>query len=66
MTADAAVVRRRGLGRRMRALAVGGLIGPAAFVGAWWWAGASASHYSAVQDTISRLAAVEQAQPAPS
>ena len=58
MTAEAAVVPRRGLGRGMRALAVGGLIGPAAFVGAWWWAGMSASRYSAVQDAISRLAAV--------
>lgn len=40
----------------VRYAAVGGVIGPAAFVGAWTLAGLSASHYSPTQDAISRLA----------
>jgi hypothetical protein len=38
----------------MRAL--GGVVGPVGFVGAWSLAGVSARHYSAVHDAISRLA----------
>jgi Protein of unknown function (DUF998) len=40
----------------IRYRAVGGLVGPVAFVGAWSLAGLSARHYSAVHDAISRLA----------
>jgi hypothetical membrane protein len=40
----------------VRVAAVGGIVGPAAFVGAWSLAGLSAHHYSATQDAISRLA----------
>lgn len=40
-----------------RRLAWGGVVGPAAFVGAWAVLGARASAYSAVQQPISRLAA---------
>jgi hypothetical membrane protein len=36
--------------------AVGGVVGPVAFVGAWSLAGLAAHHYSATQDAISRLA----------
>ena len=39
---------------RLRAL--GGVVGPVAFVGAWSLAGIAAHHYSATQDAISRLA----------
>lgn len=41
-----------------RALAWGGVVGPAGFVTAWASAGALASGYSPVRDAISRLAAV--------
>ncbi len=44
--------------RLRRRLATGGIIGPIGFVAAWVVAGARASHYSAVHDAISRLAAV--------
>jgi hypothetical protein len=40
----------------VRLQAVGGVVGPVAFVGAWSLAGLSAHHYSATQDAISRLA----------
>jgi len=40
----------------IRLRAVGGVIGPVAFVGAWSLAGPSARNYSATQDAISRLA----------
>lgn len=40
-----------------RAMAVGGLVGPAAFVTAWSVLGASTAGYSPVHDAISRLAA---------
>jgi hypothetical membrane protein len=36
--------------------AVGGVIGPVAFVGAWSLAGLSAGHYSATREAISKLA----------
>jgi hypothetical membrane protein len=39
---------------RLRAL--GGVVGPVAFVGAWSLAGISAHHYSPIHDAISRLA----------
>jgi hypothetical membrane protein len=42
----------------VRLLAVGGLVGPFAFVGAWAIAGAATAHYSAVDSAISDLAAV--------
>lgn len=38
--------------------ALGGVLGPAAFVGAWLIGGAVASHYSPVDDAISHLAQV--------
>ncbi len=41
-----------------RALAIGGLVGPAAFVGAWATAGLRTRGYSAVSDAISDLAAI--------
>lgn len=41
-----------------RSAAWGGIIGPAAFVGAWVVGSAIAPHYSPVDDAISRLAAV--------
>jgi hypothetical membrane protein len=41
-----------------RLLALGGVIGPLAFVGAWVVAGAATAHYSPVDDAISDLAAV--------
>lgn len=41
-----------------RALAIGGLIGPVAFVGAWATAGMRTHGYSAVSDAISDLAAI--------
>lgn len=40
-----------------RVLAVGGLVGPAAFVAAWSVLGATRPEYSAVDDAISQLAA---------
>ncbi len=43
----------------IRILALGGLIGPVAFVGAWSLAGATATRYSPVDDAISDLAAVD-------
>ena len=42
-----------------RVLAVGGLVGPAAFVTAWSVLGASASGYSPTHESISRLAAMD-------
>jgi len=42
--------------RSVRWQAVGGVVGPIAFVGAWSLAGLSAQRYSAIQDAISRLA----------
>ena len=42
-----------------RSLVVGGLLGPAAFVGAWTVGGALDSGYSPIEDAISRLAAVD-------
>ena len=44
--------------RRTRLAALGGIVGPAAFVTAWAVLGARAKHYSPVRDPISRLAAV--------
>lgn len=41
-----------------RLAALGGVIGPAAFVGAWSGAGIAARNYSAVDDAISRLAEI--------
>ncbi len=41
-----------------RSAAWGGIIGPAAFIGAWALGGAITSGYSPVEDAISRLAAV--------
>jgi hypothetical membrane protein len=41
-----------------RALAFGGIVGPAAFVGSWALAGAITPHYSPITDPISELAAV--------
>ena len=41
-----------------RPLAAGGVVGPAAFIGAWAIAGSSTANYSAVNDAISDLAAV--------
>jgi hypothetical membrane protein len=43
----------------LRLTALGGLVGPAAFVGAWAVGGAAARNYSPVDDAISRLAAVD-------
>ncbi len=48
----------RALDRKRRAAALGGIIGPVAFAGAWIATGAAAGHYSPVDDAISRLAAV--------
>jgi hypothetical protein len=44
--------------RRLRFLALGGVLGPLAFVGAWVFAGATTPGYSPVDDAISDLAAV--------
>ncbi len=44
------------LSATVRRCAVGGVIGPAAFIGAWSLAGISARNYSPTQDAISRLA----------
>src|SRR3954462_14459944 len=38
--------------------ALGGILGPFAFVAAWSIGGLAASHYSAIDDAISRLAEV--------
>ena len=40
----------------LRFPALGGVVGPVAFVGAWSLAGLAADHYSAVHDAISKLA----------
>ena len=45
-------------GTGTRRCALGGIIGPAAFVSAWAIAGVAAAQYSAVDDAISRLAEV--------
>lgn len=42
-----------------RLAAVGGVVGPAAFIGAWIVGSAAKPNYSAVDDAISRLAAVD-------
>ncbi len=42
----------------IRFAAVGGVVGPVAFVGAWSLAGLSADHYSAVHNAISELAEI--------
>jgi hypothetical membrane protein len=44
---------------RRRLTALGGVVGPAGFVAAWAVGGAVATHYSPVDDAISRLAAVD-------
>jgi hypothetical membrane protein len=44
---------------RVRLLALGGVIGPVVFVGSWAVAGATTATYSAVDDAISDLAAVD-------
>jgi hypothetical membrane protein len=41
-----------------RRAAIGGIVGPAAFVTAWSIGGLAASHYSAVDDAISNLAEI--------
>jgi uncharacterized protein DUF998 len=43
---------------KVRLLALGGFVGPIAFVGSWAIAGATTAHYSAVDNAISDLAAV--------
>lgn len=43
---------------RRRILALGGVVGPAAFIAAWTVAGARKTAYSVVDDPISRLAAI--------
>jgi hypothetical membrane protein len=43
---------------KVRLLALGGCVGPAAFVGAWAIAGATWAQYSAINNAISDLAAV--------
>ena len=50
--------RRPAWPERSRLLAFGGVVGPAAFVGAWSLLGVTARDYSPVHDPISRLAAV--------
>lgn len=45
--------------RQRRTLALGGLVGPSAFVAAWATAGALADGYSPVEEVISQLAAVD-------
>ncbi|MEP6624056.1 MAG: DUF998 domain-containing protein [Acidimicrobiia bacterium] len=47
------------MSRRTRLLAVGGIVGPAAFVGTWAIAGAATPGYSLVSNAISDLAAVD-------
>ena len=46
------------LGTGARRCALGGVIGPTAFVAAWSIAGLAASHYSAIDDAISHLAEI--------
>ncbi|MEO7557078.1 MAG: DUF998 domain-containing protein [Acidimicrobiales bacterium] len=41
-----------------RRLAVGGIVGPAGFIGAWTWAGLATDGYSPVSEFISDLAAL--------
>jgi hypothetical protein len=43
---------------RRRRQALGGVIGPVGFVGAWSLCGLAAHHYSAIEDAISRLAEI--------
>jgi hypothetical membrane protein len=43
---------------RPRWQALGGVIGPVGFVGAWSLSGLAANHYSAIEDAISRLAEI--------
>jgi hypothetical membrane protein len=45
-------------GTGTRRCALGGIVGPAAFVAAWSIGGLAASHYSAVDDAISHLAEI--------
>ena len=47
-----------GAGTRVRRCALGGVIGPTAFVAAWSIAGRAASQYSAIDDAISHLAEI--------
>jgi hypothetical membrane protein len=47
-----------GAGTRARRCALGGVIGPTAFVAAWSIAGRALSHYSAIDDAISDLAEI--------
>ncbi len=47
------------MSRRAQVLAVGGIVGPAAFVGTWAIAGATTPGYSFVSNAISDLAAVD-------
>lgn len=59
MTAHQAAARRPALSVLARIAAAGGVIGPAAFVGCWAVGGlVTAGGYSAVDDAISRLAAI--------
>jgi hypothetical protein len=44
---------------RVRLLALGGVIGPVAFVGSWALAGATTAGYSPLDSAISELAAVD-------
>jgi hypothetical membrane protein len=43
---------------RLRVLALGGIVGPVAFVGAWIACAAATQHYSSINDAISDLARV--------
>jgi hypothetical membrane protein len=47
-----------GAGTRARRCALGGVIGPTAFIAAWSIAGRALSHYSAIDDAISDLAEI--------
>ncbi len=49
----------RPVDRSRRTAAIGGIVGPAAFVTAWAVNGARAPNYSPVQDAISRLASID-------
>lgn len=49
--------------KRHRLLALGGVIGPATFVGAWTITGLSTDGFSSVQSAISDLAAVDASTP---
>jgi hypothetical protein len=46
------------MSRRTRLAALGGVVGPAAFIAAWAVLGGRAKHYDPTRDPISRLAAV--------